>query len=339
MADISDQFDELAEPGKPIPELPPTISESLFHNAILEYEPCDEPDCTLVSLEGAKFHTRKDLLTTASETFKDMFAASNSGDADPREPSVELLETSHTISLLLMVIHSPPVTFPPREPVKFVVGKPEANIRQEVAGSPPPGLLPFESVRELSYPLAQKYAFTDKLIRALKSHLALYMVRYPLDVYTLACRLRFEVDGQSDEMAQLASDTSQYLHSPTLTSLPLSATRKFPTAESFATLLRLQMFRMERLQQVLQDTKNTVFPFDYNMCKDHGTMTRKVWEAKKKTLEGELDAGTDLALQMGQSVLPTVRHCEKCTHGVTAAVEMIRVRFGKRLAQTRMLIS
>src|SRR5580693_10649470 len=108
MADIVDQLDQLAEPSKPIPELPPTISESLFHNAILEYEPCEEPDCTLVSLEGAKFHTRKDLLTTASETFKDMFTASHSGDTDPRETSVELIETSHTISLLLMVMHSPP---------------------------------------------------------------------------------------------------------------------------------------------------------------------------------------------------------------------------------------
>ena len=328
--DVADQRDQLAEPTKPIPELPPPLSESLFHNTILEYAPCEEPDCILVSLEGVEFRTRKDLLATASGTFTDMFLASHSDNTDHRDERIELLETSHTISLLLTIVHSPPITFPPRERVQFEVGTPEPDVRREVANSPsPPGLLPFENVRELLHPIAQKYTFTDELVRVLKSHLSLHVVRHPLEVYTLACGLMVGVDEQVEEMKQLASDASQYLHSPTLSSLPVSTARKFPTAESFATLLRLQMFRMERLQRVLQDTKNTVFPFDYNMCKDHGVMTRKLWEARKKTLEVELDAGTDLALQMGNTVLPAVRHCERCCDGVTAAVEMIRVRLEK----------
>lgn len=326
-AGIAGQRDQLAEPTQPIPTLPPALSESLFHNVILEYELCEEPDCTLMSLEGTAFCTRKDLLTAASDTFKDMFLASHPDSANRQEERIELLETSHVVSLLLTVVHSPPITFPPRQRVKFEVGKPEPDVRRETADSlPPPGLLPFENVRELLHPLAQKYAFTTDLVKALKSHLALHMVRYPLDVYILACGLMVGVDEQVEEMKELASDTSQYLHSPTLSELSLSTVRKFPTAESFATLLRLQMFRLEKLKRVLRDTKNTVFPFDYNICKDHGTMTRKLWEARKKTLEAELDAGTDLALQMGNIVSPAVRHCDRCSHGVTAAVEMIRVR-------------
>jgi hypothetical protein len=340
-AGIADQRDQLAEPSKPIPALSPTLSESLFHNAILEYEPCEEPDCTLISLEGTAFRTRKDLLTAASDIFKDMFLGSHSDNANGQEECIELLETSHTISLLLTVVHSPPITFPPRERVKFEVGKPEPDVRREIADFPsPPGLLPFENIRELLHPLAQKYTLANELVKALKSHLALHMVRYPLDVYVLACGLMVGVDEQVEEMKQLASDASQYLHSPTLSTFALSTVRKFPTAESFATLLRLQMFRIERLKRVLRDTKNTVFPFDYNMCKDHGAMTRKLWEARKKTLEAELDAGTDLALQMGNTVSPAVRHCDKCSHGVTAAVEMIRVRSKQHfLEREHMLIS
>jgi hypothetical protein len=325
-ADVADQRDQLAEPSKPIPELPPALSESLFHNIVLEYQPCEDANYTLISLEGTLFHTRTDLLATASGTFKDTFAASGNASRQ-EENSLELLETSHTISLLLTVVHSPPVTFPPRERVKFEVGKPDLDVRREVAESPnPQGLLPFENVRELLHPLSEKYAFTDELVRALKSHLALHAVRYPLDVYTLACALAVGSDEQAEEMKQLASDASQYLHSPTLSSRPLSVVRRFPTAESFATLLRLQMFRIERLQQVLRNTGTVVFPYDYGMCKDHGSMTRKTWEAKKQALETELDAGTDIASQMRDTVLHTVRHCDKCAHGVTAAVDMIQVR-------------
>lgn len=321
--------DRLAEPSQPIPELPPTISESRFHNTTPEYAPCEDPDCTLVSVEGRKFLTRKDLLGVASDTFRDMFEASDPPPSPEPQHPIELPETSHTISLMLSVVHSVPITFPQRERVKFQVGKPEPDVRREAANVPPPeGLLPFENVRELLRPLAEKYAFNAALVRALKTHLAQHIMRYPMDVYVLASALEIGALEREEqrEMRLIASDASQYLHSPTLTSLPLSTARKFPSAESYAALLRLQLYRTDKLKEILRDSKTSgVFPFDYNICKDHGVMTRKVWEARKKTLQDELDAGTDLAVQMGNTVLPAVRHCDKCSQGVTAAVEMIRV--------------
>lgn len=321
--------DQLAEPTQPVQDLPPTVSESLFHNTVLAYEPCIDSDCTLVSVQGTKFITRKDLLSAASETFKDMFDTTDSPLAESQNSMIELVESSHTISLLLTVVHTTPTTFPPRERVKFEPGKPEPDIRREVATAPlPTGLLPFEIVRELLHPLAEKYAFRAELVHALKSHLAQHAVRHPLDVYVLASALALTAlePEQQREMKEVASDTSQYLHSPTLTSLPLSTIRKFPSAESYATLLRLQLYRIERFGQILRDEKTTsVFPHDYNFCKDHGVMTRKLWGARKATLGKELNAGTDIALQMGNVVLPAVRHCEKCARGVTAAVQMVQV--------------
>ncbi|KAF8321614.1 hypothetical protein DL93DRAFT_2029265, partial [Clavulina sp. PMI_390] len=196
------------------------------------------------------------------------------------------------------------------------------------------------------HPLSEKYAFVPELVRALKSHLAEHTIRYPMEVYMLANELTLTVGHVNPElkkeMEELASDASQYLLSPTLSSLPVSAAFQFPTAQSFAILLRLQLYRIDRLREILglpdtsrgsgstpastpsaSATTSDVFPHDYNYCSTHGSATRTIWARAKKDLASELDAGTDVGTEMGKRVLPAVRHCTKCTAGVTAAMQMI----------------
>lgn len=362
--------DQLASPKDAIPPPPSALSSSEFRNEVLTFDPCPDPDCILVSLDGAEFRSNKRLLGSISGVFSDMLDVgpsppeSESKDIASPEPSIpsepptleciELVETSHVISLLLTIAHSSPSPLPERERRKFQVGKSEADPRTAYmygGKSPPEALLPFEHVRELIHPLGQKYQLASTVLEALRTHLGWHTPAYPLQVYALAAELAegaltllppstspapAPATTSSIELApgmekqywsMVASDASQYLLTPTLTTLPLSHSRQFPTAESYAALLTLQLFRIDALRSILRDNEKTiVFPFDYGICKDHGLITRKMWDRQKMALEDQLDAGTDVAEAMGTICEPAVRHCSVCAKGVNAAVEMLRVR-------------
>lgn len=352
LMDTDEPIDQLAPPKDEIPPPPVAVSAAMFQNQILEFSPCVDPDCVLVSLDGSEFLSKKELLGSIFEVFADMLDAGGASKGESNDTSssserIELVETSHVISLLLTIAHSKPPVLPELARRKFQEGKPEADIRaaHTYEGKPPPeGLLPFENVRELIHPLGQKYQLASEVLDALRSHLGYHIPAYPLQVYTLASELaegglvlsyspndaaltKLTPSEEKKYWSALASDASQYLLTPTLTTLPLTTALKFPTAESYAALLYFQIYRIDALRALLRDTdKSIVFPYDYGICKDHVTITRKLWDRRLKTLEDELDAGTDVAEEMGKTCEPPVRHCATCSRGVKAAVEMLRVR-------------
>jgi hypothetical protein len=359
--------ERLAPPSEAIPPPPTAISAGRFHNIVLDHPACEDPDCVLVTLENEEFPTRKDLLASTSQVFADMFdIASHTppgtipAKGDENTPlRIEVVETSHVLSLLLTAAHATLPILPARERRLFIVGTPDPDPKKaHIASEPPPeGLLPFEHVRELIRPIGQKYRLSPPVMKALRSQLTYHIPAYPLQVYAVASELAAgslilppsllppSVDpaGPASDASEkesheesefhpkiwsaVASDASQFLLTPTLTSRPLHIALQFPTAESYAALLYLQNHRIGAFKSILsEENKSIVFPFDYGICKDHWDVTRKLWERRKRILLDQLDAGTDVAEEMGKTCLPAVRSCETCHRGVNAAVEMLRVR-------------
>ncbi|KAF9514437.1 hypothetical protein BS47DRAFT_1295030 [Hydnum rufescens UP504] len=236
-------------------------------------------------------------------------------NALPQESNavVDMAESSHTLTILLSTIHNPPRNLPPpRSRPLFKVGAPESY---EIPFSPIPDLIPFPLLRELLYPLADKFQFSASLTSALHSHLAAHAPTMSLETYALASFLA---------LTSIANDASQYLLEPKLSTMPLERIRLIPTADAYHCLLQLQTYRVEQLRSIL--LVEEPFPHGYLFCRAHGTATRKLWDARRNMVLHSLDGNTDVAEAM-KSVKTAVADCPDCKRGCNSSIELLRVRF------------
>ena len=270
---------------------------------------CSDPDVTLRSLEGIKFLSSKSILSAGSDVFADMLGAL------PQESNsiVEMAESTHSLTTLLSALHNPPrILPPPRSRPLFTVGAPE-SYEIPLSPGPIPDLLPFPRLRELLYPLADKFQFSASITSALHSHLAAHAPTLPLETYALASFL---------SLASIANDASQYLLDFKLSSMPIERVRLIPNAEAYHRLLQLQTHRVEKLRSILLEEEP--FPHGYLFCKAHGTSTRKLWDARRNVVLHSLDGNTDVAEAM-KSVKTAMASCPECARGCNSSIELLRV--------------
>lgn len=264
-------------------------------------------DITLRSLDGTEFRCSRARLMEGSDLFKLMFESL----IEEKNPVIDMAEPTETLKVLSNITHDPPkILSPPVARPKFKPGEPDILPPEES----PPSLIPFDEVRDILYQLADKYQFTEMLIKPLHSHLLRHARTSPLKVYSLATYL---------DLSEISSNASQFLLTPHVSTYSLEKVRILTTSEAFYHLLRLQTHRETALRQILREEQ--VFPHGYLICRSHGPATRTVWEHRRQTVLDNLHAGTDVAEGM-KPCLETVANCPDCKRGVNSAVEMVRVR-------------
>lgn len=273
------------------------------------FKPCQDSDITLRSMNGEEFLSSKTKLAAASDVFKDMFDTVQTQE-ESEQTAADTVESAHTLALLLSIIHSPPqMIAPPVTRPKFKVGAPDAYSTP----APPPDIIPFTHLREILYPIADKYQLSPEITEALHSHLAAHSPTLPLETYALASFLN---------LSEIANNATQYLLTPLLSTLPIERTRIIPSAEAYHVLLQLQTHRVEQLRTVLREEE--VFPHGYLFCKAHGETTRRLWDARKNIVLQNINGDTDVP-EATSSVKDAVGHCKDCKRGVNSCVEMVRV--------------
>ena len=266
-----------------------------------------DANITLRSLDGTEFRCSRTRLTEGSDLFKHMLESL----AEEKYPVIDMAEPTETLRALSDIIHDPPkMLAPPAARPKFKPGAPDILPPEE----PPSSLIAFNELRDLLYQLADKYQFTEMLIKPLHSHLLRHARTSPLEVYSLASLL---------ELDDITSSASQFLLTPHVSTYSVEKARILTTSEAFYHLLQLQTYREVALRQILREEQ--VFPHDYLICRSHGVATRTVWEHRRQTVLDNLHAGMDVAEEM-KPCLEAVANCPACKRGVDIAVEMIRVR-------------
>ncbi|KDR84793.1 hypothetical protein GALMADRAFT_217858 [Galerina marginata CBS 339.88] len=271
---------------------------------------CEKPDFQVrSSVDGTTCPVSRAALLN-SEVFRDMFA---SCDPNISEGEVlELQESGGELAALLRLLHHPPS--PPSE-------LPVEDKFREIQYDPAT-VIPLPLLLSLLFRLADKYAITDSVTKALRIHLRANARAHALEVYGFATL---------HEMDWEASEASQYV-------LPVASYRfeeikLIPNVVAYHKLVRLQDFRMKALRDLLLG--EDIFPHGYGECSPHREKTSASWDRQRKALVGRIDSATDVAGEMGV-LTNTFITCKICHKACTAAVEMLAYkcrRLPRRLDQ------
>ena len=192
------------------------------------------------------------------------------------EQTLDLDESTETLSALLRLLHEPP---PP--PVLLTVAKDvekfETQIRVQKYDAST--VVPFPLL-PLLFTLADKYALDDSIASSLRAHLLANAPINPLLVYGFAT-----LHGLDD----IADQTSKYLIHPPLWSYTLDEIRVVPDVQAYHKLVLLHEFRIRRLREIA--LAEEVFPHGYGECATHKQTTTAVWQRTQKSVALKIEAG------------------------------------------------
>lgn len=240
---------------------------------------------------------------------------------------MDLPETADALTVLFRLLHEPPAYLPPTKPrpAKAYYGADPPRADQDTSVIIPLPVIP------VALGLADKYMLNSDMIQVLHSHIGAHVMTEPLKVYGLAVLLN---------LMELASDASEYLLHPPLSTYRTDEIKAIPTVDAYHQLIRLHGVREVRLREVLQG--EIIFPHDYGICSSHGAATTALWEERKRVLGPRIRAGscrhglllgfeltnslgTDVAAEMA-NITDDVGSCKICIKACKAAVDMLGVR-------------
>lgn len=192
---------------------------------------------------------------------------------DPQAGVMDLNEPSHALSILLRLLHEPPVEYIP-EKVAY-----SEKFQTQIPVITPKSAIPLPLI-PLLLRLADKYALTPPLVRTLHSHLAAHKSTFPMRVYGLATEFGLDY---------IAAKASNYLLHPPLHTYRAEEIRVIPTAEAYHKLVVLHAHRVARMREILMG--EVIFPFGYGECSVHKTTTVALWDQQRKALVPKTESG------------------------------------------------
>jgi hypothetical protein len=198
-------------------------------------------------------------------------------DCSDQEQNMDLHESAQSLEVLFRLLHDPPKKFERIKPTPAKAWGYEQPTEASTSHVIPLPIIP------LALGLADKYMLSSDIVNVLHSHIAAHVSTQPLKVYALAVRL---------DLLEIASDASEYLLHPPLSTYRTAEIAEIPTVEALFKLIRLHGLREAQLRDVL--LKEDVFPHDYGLCSSHGTATKTTWDERKRVLAPRIRAGTPL---------------------------------------------
>ncbi|KDQ54744.1 hypothetical protein JAAARDRAFT_37846 [Jaapia argillacea MUCL 33604] len=272
---------------------------------------CEEPDFHVRSVDDdVVFGVQRARLEEGSDVFRDMFSVCEKGGVgDPTQGGVlDLLEPAEVLSILLTLLHFPPKPYIP---------DPSADVYStKIVCIPAEKAIPLPLLPRL-FTLADKYTLSESLVESLRTHLAAHASTFPLQVYGHSVALGLDA---------LAESTSIYLLHPPLTTYTTEEISVIPTAVAYHKLVLLHFHRVMRLRETLLGEQ--IFPHGYGKCASHESRTEGLWDSQKKLLVDKIEAGTDVAAEMG-AIMSSLPDCKTCQKACTAALEMLAYKCRK----------
>lgn len=196
-----------------------------------------------------------------------------SAGLDEESRTLDLYESGSVLRALFQLLHS---TLAPFVPPKSALTERDFT---RIQGTFPEATVPFPLLPAL-FALADKYALSQDIVRALRSHLAAYASAFPLQVY--GCAVTFGLD-------EVAGEASAHLLHPPLTSYTADEIKVIPTAEAYHELVLLHERRIQKLKEVLGDEQ--IFPYGYGECKWHAQSAKTLWQQRKTVVMSKIQAG------------------------------------------------
>ncbi|KAK7463851.1 hypothetical protein VKT23_005786 [Stygiomarasmius scandens] len=269
---------------------------------------CTYPDFSVRStIDNQAFAVSRKALCT-SEVFRNMFSCCDDSHSEVSDQSMDLLESSASLCLLLTLLHSPPD--PPTLPKQdgpWDLG-PALNTDSSV--------IPLPILAQL-FLLADKYALSDSVTKVLSEHLLANAPLNPLFVYGFALSAGFP---------DIASKACRWLKPMALYSQ--EEIKIIPTVEAYHNVIRLQDLRVKALKRILLEEE--IFPHGYGACSSHLNETQTIWHSARINLARKVETLTDVAGEMEDLLSERpIRDCSACRKACTAAVEMLRYKCRK----------
>lgn len=188
---------------------------------------------------------------------------------------MDLPETADTLSILFQLLHQPPAVFQRVKPTPA-----KASTTDPLKETPDMSTVIPLPVIPIALDVADKYILSPAVVAALHSHIGAHVTTEPLKVYGMAVSL-----GLDD----LASEASEFLLHPPLSTWRTDEIKVIPTVEALHQLVRLHAVREIKLREALQG--EAVFPHGYEICPSHGPATISAWEEHKRMLAPRIRAG------------------------------------------------
>jgi len=216
-----------------------------------------------------------------------MFSCCDDSHSEVSDQSMDLLESSASLCLLLTLLHSPPD--PPTLPKQdgpWDLG-PALNTDSSV--------IPLPILAQL-FLLADKYALSDSVTKVLSEHLLANAPLNPLFVYGFALSAGFP---------DVASKACRWLKPMALYSQ--EEIKIIPTVEAYHNVIRLQDLRVKALKRILLEEEifphgdyhvwtavqvsmlMLLFSTGYGACSSHLNETQTIWHSARVNLARKVE--------------------------------------------------